>query len=46
MTLTWIRTWIGRYRTWRAARFTALVRRDLQLSPAWRRLFLRHEGSR
>ena len=42
MTSTWWRTWIGRYRAWRAARFTALVRRDLQMSEAW----LRHEGTR
>ena len=42
MDFTWWLQLIGRYRAWRAARFTALVRRDLQMSAAW----LRHEASR
>lgn len=44
MTLTWWRTWIGRWRAWRTARFERDVISNLQVSQEWQRRFTRRGG--
>jgi hypothetical protein len=46
MTPIWLRTWLTRWRAWRASRFATDLVRDLKLTRERRQMFIRQERSR